>query len=127
MALVIDRQDLWGNTRVVFGKHTLPAAHVAGGDPSDPGFQTIEKVEIDQGVSDLLYEYDYTNKKIVTKYPMGGASGGTNDGTGTTTTGATAITGTAADLAAINSGAAREVEVGKVLSAVVLRVIFYGQ
>lgn len=64
MGLTITRQDLWGNTKVVYGDHVMPASYAAGGDPSDPGLRIIESVEIDGGIEGRLYVYDFTNKKI---------------------------------------------------------------
>lgn len=99
-----------------------PASYVAGGfDPGFPNGTLIWVGPSEAGGFDI--EVDYTNKKIKILYPQGGSDAGSNDGTGTTTTGATAITGTAADLADINSAPGKEVEAAKDLSATTFRML----
>lgn len=117
MALVKDRHDLWGNTRVLHGTHTMPASYAAGGDPSDPGFDTIENVHIEGNVDGRKYAYDFPNKKIMAFEATGHTH--TENTAATYTQNATTVAG--------GAGALVQTPAATNLSTVVLKVTFWGR
>ncbi len=114
-----------GDTSYVTGGYAITAAQL--GLALAAPFLFLCEPATDSGTGAVyLPVFDYTNMKLKFYYPQGGASAGTNDGTGTVTTGVTAMTGTAATLAAINTAPAKEVQAARNLSLVTCRALVVG-
>lgn len=68
MALSITRQDLFGNTRVVFATFTFDSSYPTGGEACDPGLGTVNIAISDPSVSGYVFQYDYANRKLKAFY-----------------------------------------------------------
>lgn|SRR5579885_3395974 len=129
MSLKLTRHDIFGNTRVAVGSFTFSNSYTTGGEACDPGIRNLEKVEIDQGVGGLMFQYDYANKKIKALHPTGGAAqAGLNDPSVAVPAGGTAVTSDAAQPNLVETaGVGKEVGSGADLSSITVKVVFYGQ
>lgn len=64
MGLVVNKSDLQGLVRVLYGTFTFSNSYTTNGEAADPGVGEILKVDIDQGVNGRMFQYDYSAKKI---------------------------------------------------------------
>lgn len=84
-------------------------------------------VVIPQGAGGLLFEYDYANKKLLVKYPTGGATASPAAlAAPTVTSGASSATAVNATTPALTPGQGKEVANATDLSSITVRLVALG-
>jgi hypothetical protein len=120
-----------GNMRVAFRDVTFSNSYATGGEsitPAQVGVNKIFQVLPDQGVSGLLFNYDYVNSKLKATYPTGGATASPAAlAAPQVTTGASTASAVNATTPALTPGQGKEVAAATDLSSVVVRTRFIGQ
>lgn len=134
--LTLKEQTVLGNMRVGIYDFDFDSSYPDGGESlsaSSLGLSEILYVDIlprDEVSGKMIYDFDLANSKIQVLYPTGGAAPAALAAPAfTVTSGATAMTGTAAVNAAITETAGIGVEVAAStdLSTIKVRLLVYGK
>lgn len=75
LGITVERSTVVGNIRYVAGTFDFDSSYPTGGEAVDLGTLGLEKVEamVVTGKSGVIFEYNYTDNKVVAVFPTGGA------------------------------------------------------
>lgn len=122
-----------GNKRITITKVTGSSSYATGGDTITAlnlGLTTLDialVIPVNTGFDiTLTHAFPATTGKVQFAYPQGGSASGTNDGSGTTTGGASTASAVNATKPDVNTAPATEVQSTKSLTGVSFFVLAVG-